>query len=214
MVRPRVFPHLALVLLLLTGCALRQGSKQRPPFKKLSPSIAYEMMRDNPEMLVLDLRPPQEYNGDTGHIRRAQNIPLDRLPHRLLEISAFREETLLVYCRADDCGEKGVAILIASGFGDAVLMEGGIDGWIKGGFKTVLPGEAASRAHVPADGKGPVRPRRPGELEVAPQRDVPVEPPPDPHSPTPSSPGEVGREGAGEEGRGGEGWLAAPRQIG
>lgn len=189
MVRPRVIPLLVFILLLLTGCALRRRAEQRPPFKKLGPAVAYEMMRDNPDMLVLDLRPPQEYNGATGHIRRAQNIPLDRLPYRLLEISLFRDETLLVYCRADDCGEAGMAILMASGFEDAVLMEGGIDAWIKNGFKTVLPEAAAGRTPEPADGKGPVRPRHPREIDAAPQQDVPVVPPPDPHSPYPGRPG-------------------------
>ena len=179
MVRLRILALLVLVPALLAGCAaFRRGN--RPPFKKLSPPIAYEMMRDSPDMLVLDLRPPQEYNGETGHLRRAQNIPLERLPYRLLEISPFREETVLVYCRADDCGEKGMAVLIASGFENAVLMDGGIDAWIREGFKTVLPGEIADRRPPPADGKGPVMPKRPGETDAAPKQEVPVEPPPRP----------------------------------
>jgi rhodanese-related sulfurtransferase len=171
-------PILALVLPLFTGCASFRKRGQRPPFKKLSPPVAYEMMRDSPDMLILDLRPPQEYNGETGHLRRAQNIPLERLPYRLLEISPFREETVLVYCRADDCGEKGIAVLVASGFENAVLMDGGIDAWIRGGFKTVLPAKEAGRTGQPADANGPVRPARPGEKEVAPRQEVPVVPPP------------------------------------
>ena len=178
--RPRVLALLALPLALLAGCAAFRRGGSRPPFKKLSPPIAYEMMRDSPEMLVLDLRSAQEYNGETGHLRGAQNIPLERLPYRLLEISPFRETTVLVYCRADGCGEKGMAVLIASGFQDAVLMDGGIDAWIRGGFKTVLPDELANRPPQPSDGKGPVMPKRPGEIEVAPKQEVPVEPPPPP----------------------------------
>jgi rhodanese-related sulfurtransferase len=175
---PRAFALLLLALPLFAGCVHYRRPEQRPPFKKLSPPIAYEMMRDSPEMLILDLRPPQEYNGETGHLRRAANIPLERLAYRLLEISPFREDTVLVYCRADDCGEKGMAVLIASGFENAVLMDGGIDAWIREGFKTVLPSETVDRARQPADGKGPVMPRRPGESEVAPKKEVPVEPPP------------------------------------
>jgi rhodanese-related sulfurtransferase len=102
--------------------------------------VAFEMVRDNSDMLILDLRTPEEFLGETGHLRRAYNIPLDRLPFRLLEISAWREETILVYCRAKkDCGESGMSILVSSGFTDAVLMVGGIDAWIEEGFKTELP---------------------------------------------------------------------------
>ena len=176
---------LFLVPLLLGGCAFIRSKRQGAPYKKLSPPIAYEMMRDNPEMLVLDLRPPQEFNGETGHVRRARNIPLERLPFRLLEISAFREDTVLVYCRNDDCGDKGVGILLSSGFENVVLMEGGIDKWIQDGFKTVLPTSIAGRPALPADGRGPLMPTRPGK----PSNEVTVEPPqPDPTPPPPGLP--------------------------
>jgi rhodanese-related sulfurtransferase len=193
---------LSLVLLaaapLLGGCAMyRRRMAKRPPYKTLSPPIAYELMRDSPEMLVIDLRPRREYNGETGHVRRAMNIPLERLPYRLLEISAFRDDTILVYCRADDCGEQGVAVLLASGFDSVVLMDGGIDEWIRKGFKTVLPATSASQAPKPEedDGRGVVMPTRPGK----PQQEMQVEPPTDQEAPPPSP----------ERPR-----VAAPRQIG
>src|SRR5439155_2375623 len=45
--------------LLCAGCSLfRPKPGPRPLYKKLSPSISYEMMRDSPQMLVIDLRPP------------------------------------------------------------------------------------------------------------------------------------------------------------
>jgi rhodanese-related sulfurtransferase len=172
-----------LIPCLLGGCAFLRGKRPRAPYKKLSAPIAYEMMRDNPEMLVIDLRPPQEFNGETGHVRRALNIPLERLPFRLLEISAFREDTVLVYCRADGCGEKGISILLSSGFENVVLLDGGIDKWIQDGFKTVLPTSVAGRQipAAPADGRGAVMPRRPGK----PSNEVTVEPPPIPPPPPP-----------------------------
>jgi rhodanese-related sulfurtransferase len=179
---------LVLVTLLLGGCALvRRRAANRPPYKKLSAPIAYEMMRDNPEMLVIDLRSPQEYNGETGHVRRARNIPVERLPYRLLEISAFRDDTVLLYCRQDDCGEKGIAVLLASGFENPVLMDGGIDEWIHEGFKTVLPTPMAGVVPKPAaDGRGAVMPVRPGK----PQKETTMEPPPPaPEPPPPPPPG-------------------------
>lgn len=181
----RLFPLLLALALLATGCSvLRRG--KRPPYRKLSPPVAYEIMRDNPDMLIIDLREPREFNGNTGHLRRALNIPLERLPFRLLEISTFRDETFLVYCDADECGKAGMEILTSSGFDNAILMDGGIDSWIHSGFRTVLPAEAAGRPN----GNGPVRPLRPGEKPD----DRPVEPPP------PGGPHTVP--------------LAAPRRIG
>ncbi len=113
------------------------GKKAQPPYWIVTASIAFQILRDSPDTLVLDLRTPQEFQGDIGHLARARNIPLDRLPFRLLEISSYRSETLVVYCRRDGCGDAGMKILLASGFSDGILIDGGIDAWVEDGYKTV-----------------------------------------------------------------------------
>jgi rhodanese-related sulfurtransferase len=151
----RVLIPLLLGLLLLAGCRSFRH-RQRPPFHRIRPPVAFEVLRDSPDVLVLDLRSRQEFLGDTGHIFRARNIPLERLTERLGEIEPFRDDTFLVYCRAKDtCGEEGMAILVSSGFENAMLVEGGIDGWIRDGFRTVLPEDPAGR---PAAGSLPPPP--------------------------------------------------------
>jgi rhodanese-related sulfurtransferase len=176
---------LLLAALLLTGCSLfhRRRSAPREPYKRLIPGVAYEITRDNPGMLILDLRPAQEYNGETGHLRGAKNIPLARLPYRLLEISSYRDETVVVYCGAGDCGGQGMAILLSSGFDNAILMEGGIERWIREGFKTVLPADLVARRRV--EGGRPVMPVKPGKVD--PKEEVTVEPTPPPPPPPPAT---------------------------
>lgn len=138
---------LVLLPLLAAGCRPFWRRGERPPFRKVRPAVAYEIARDSPDILILDLRQPDEFQGETGHIAGARNLPLDRLPYRLLQISPFREETFLVYCRGNDsCGQDGMAVLIASGFEDAILIDGGIDEWIRDGFKTVLTVDDPRRA--------------------------------------------------------------------
>jgi rhodanese-related sulfurtransferase len=150
---------LILILPALGGCRSFRHRHPRPPFQKVTPPIAFEIIRDTPDILILDLRTPQEFLGDTGHVYHARNIPLQALPYRLLEISAWREETLLVYCRAGDrCGDDGMAILKSSGFENAVLIDGGIDGWIRAGFRTVLPEDVVSRSATRPGGPEPESP--------------------------------------------------------
>lgn len=141
-------------LISLAGCRSSRGKGQaeseRPLYRKVSPPVAFEIIRDTPETLILDLRTGDEYLGETGHLRRALNLPLEQLPFRLLEISAWRQETVLVYCRGNDpCGEEGMAVLVSSGFENAMLIDGGIDGWIEEGFKTELPAGLAGQGPVP-----------------------------------------------------------------
>ncbi len=143
------------VLLLLPACrSLRRGG-ERPPFRKVGPPVAFEIMRDSPWILVLDLRALQAFNGDTGHLAQAYNIPLDRLPFRLGEIANWRDETFLVYCDTARCAEEGMRILVTSGFEDAILMDGGVDAWIARGFKTVLPETVAGQPEIADDSASP-----------------------------------------------------------
>lgn len=143
---------LVLSFVMLPGCRSFRN-RERPPFRKIAPPVAFEVLRDNPDILVVDLRTRREFLGDTGHIYRARNIPLERLPDRMLEIAPFRDDTFLVYCReGDTCGEEGMAILVSSGFENAILIDGGIDGWIRYGFRTVLPSTPEETDGSPAGG--------------------------------------------------------------
>lgn len=150
--RARRFVAVAFLLaavLATQGCAmLRRRSAERPPYRKVSPPIAYELIRDSPGILILDLRSAVAFHSDTGHIYRAYNMPGDQLPFRLLELVNFREDTFLVYCDTKDCAEEGMAVLISSGFENAILIDGGIDNWIATGFPTVLPAELAGRTQA------------------------------------------------------------------
>jgi rhodanese-related sulfurtransferase len=136
---------------------------ERPPYRKVSAPVAFEILRDSPDILVLDLRTRQEFLSDTGHVYTALNIPLEKLADRLIEIAPYREDTFLVYCRGNDtCGEQGMAVLVTSGFENPILIDGGIDGWIRYGFRTVLPDEAAGRSKPgppPGEGGGLPPPR-------------------------------------------------------
>jgi len=172
-----------------SGCAsakrwLAARQARRPPFTVVSPPVADEIVRDAPDVFILDLRSPEEFQGPKGHLRNALNIPLARLPYRLLEIRSFRGETFLVYCNGDDCGHAGMRILKQSGFEDAILIAGGIDGWIRSGFTTFV--RASTRRPPNAELKTSKNP------ELAPEKhqpmdEVPVVPPKVP-APPPGGP--------------------------
>ncbi len=173
-------------LLALDGCAwLKRRAAERPPYRKVSPPIAFEMMHDTPSLLILDLRPPASFHGDTGHIYRAYNIPVGHLPHRMLEIAAYRDDTFLVYCDTAQCAEEGMAILISSGFESAVLIDGGIDGWIATGFRTVLPAALIGRRE-PEAAAGDTPRVAPPALPTETDPHLPVQRPP--HVPSPTLP--------------------------
>jgi rhodanese-related sulfurtransferase len=172
----------------LAGCAAVRSlfgarKPQKQPYRTVSPPVAYEIMRDTPNVLIIDLRQPEQYMGSTGHLRGALNIPLPRLPYRLLELRLFRGETFLVYCDTDSCGDAGMSVLSASGFDDAILIAGGISHWIHDGFSTFLPSNAPGRFKPVKEQQLMPESRRPkGELPIVPPN--PSENPP-PEAPPP-----------------------------
>ncbi|MBV8200829.1 MAG: rhodanese-like domain-containing protein [Acidobacteria bacterium] len=177
-----------------SGCAavgrwLQARKARQSQFRVVSAPVASEIVRDAPDVFILDLRSPEEFQGPKGHLRNALNLPLARLPYRLLEIRSYRGETFLVYCDGDDCGRSGMRILQDSGFQDAVLIAGGIDGWIRAGFTTFV---RASTLHPPhAEIKTVKHPElvrdRPKPMDEVPV--VPPKEPPGASPPTPKPPG-------------------------
>jgi len=137
---------LALAVLAVPAAGCRSWRGERPPYVKVVPAVAYEIRRDSPEILVLDLRPAEEFNGARGHLQGAVNIPGDQLLLRMLEIGPYRDQTFLVYCQDASCGVEAMAVLASSGFRDAIQIDGGLAAWVADGFDVVLSGaEAVSR---------------------------------------------------------------------
>lgn len=123
--------------------APKGGEEKTPAFSRVRPPVAFEMLRDNPGLAVLDLRPHPEFAGSVGHIRGALNVPLEEIPTSLTALAPLKHRTFLVYCGHDDCGTRGLEMLVEAGFDEAILMDGGIDAWVSDGFGTIL-GEAPS----------------------------------------------------------------------
>ncbi|HEX2165258.1 MAG TPA: rhodanese-like domain-containing protein [Thermoanaerobaculia bacterium] len=137
---------LAPLALALAAGGCRSLAAEGGPFRRVRPTVAFEMILDSPDLPILDLRPADEHHGPLGHLEGARSFPLADLPRRYLEILELRDETFLVYCRADECEPQAMDFLGAHGFEDAMLIDGGIEAWIAEGFQTV--GAGAPPEHV------------------------------------------------------------------
>jgi rhodanese-related sulfurtransferase len=98
---------------------------------KLEAVGAVELKRRLQEVVVLDVRPRDEY--EAGHIRGARNVPHDELEARLSELPEDVE--IVAYCRGPYCvfADEAVAALRARGYQARRLSEGYPD-WRQRGF--------------------------------------------------------------------------------
>jgi len=130
---------------------MERALDERPSFRRVAPSIAFEMMRDSPGLPVIDLREPEEFGGPSGHLRGARNLPLADVERQLREFTSYRalaplrESTFLVYCRElDGCAEEGMKRFVGAGYRNAVMIDGGIEAWSRAGYGVLGPVPAAA----------------------------------------------------------------------
>jgi rhodanese-related sulfurtransferase len=85
------------------------------------------------QLFLLDVRGPDEYSGELGHVPGAILIPLPQLASRLSEIEAQREKRVIAICRSGSRSAKATALLMDAGF-DVWNMTGGTLAWRAKGF--------------------------------------------------------------------------------
>ncbi|MFN7941195.1 MAG: rhodanese-like domain-containing protein [Thermoanaerobaculia bacterium] len=130
----------ALVVLAIAGCASRKGPPAEPrPYREVSCGVAFTILRDNPGLLVLDLRDAQEFSGPSGHVAGAHNVPLSEIEGRIRELAPYIGQTILLYCHQGDCAELGARALALQGFRYLLVLAGGIEAWTERGFGLMTP---------------------------------------------------------------------------
>lgn len=90
-----------------------------------------EQMLKKDEIVLLDVRPGEEYN--RGHIHRAISVPIETLGDYLKKLS--RDKMIVAYCRGPFCvyADEAVALLKEKGF-TAKRMDSGYPEWVLKGY--------------------------------------------------------------------------------
>jgi 3-mercaptopyruvate sulfurtransferase SseA len=64
-------------------------------FGKLGPAQVYELLSQKDPPLILDVRNPDEFVGERGHIDGATLIPLPELEQRIGELQSHRTQPIV-----------------------------------------------------------------------------------------------------------------------
>ena len=121
----RWLPLFLTLLLLLTACGAA-GTSPESGYTRISQEEAREMM-DTQEVLVLDVREPDEY--DSGHIPDAVLLPVGTITEdTAAEIIPEKDATVLVYCRSGNRSKTAAQALADLGY-THIYEFGGISTW-------------------------------------------------------------------------------------
>ena len=133
---------------LLAGAALASAclghGTQRvdAPCREMRSAVAWEMLKDNPSIPVLDVRLQAEVTAAEGRLRNALEIPAERLPLHMQQLERYRDTTIVVLGKDADEGGRACQLLSERGFKYVVFVSDGAEGW----FRNALPARGAPAA--------------------------------------------------------------------
>ncbi len=97
--------------------------------RQLSSDEVDARLKTDPAPLVLDVREPEEYTGELGHIPGSQLIPLKELSQRVSELNAYMDTPIIVVCRAGVRSTTAAAMLTGMGFLQVSNLKRGMLDW-------------------------------------------------------------------------------------
>jgi len=96
-------------------------------FERLSVIEAYELIKKDSNVTVLDVRTQREYLND-GKIKGAMLMPLGTLQEEISKLRFHKTNKILVYCRSGRRSISASRTLVKFGF-KAYNVNGGLDEW-------------------------------------------------------------------------------------
>lgn len=99
----------------------------------MSANEAAALLKQKPEITLLDVRTPEEYT--VGHLEKALNINYYDKDFQKKAARLDRRKSYLVYCASGNRSAKARQILHQIGFLNLYQLDGGIKAW----QKAVLP---------------------------------------------------------------------------
>lgn len=84
--------------------------------------------------VLVDVREPEEFVGELGHIAGALLVPLDALSCRLPKLAGYHDRDVIVVCRAGARSAGAAAILHKAGFIRVRNLTGGMLQWARTGL--------------------------------------------------------------------------------
>ena len=112
--------------LFLAGCMVTKTSETSSSYKTISSKEAQQMIEDNKDALILDVRTAAEY--ESGHIPNAVNLSNEDIQAGKIDSLKDKSQLIMVYCRSGNRSRQAAQKLAELGYTNVVDF-GGIQSW-------------------------------------------------------------------------------------
>lgn len=107
-----------------SGCSQLAGSGETTTIDQ---TMLLKQLESAQKPLIIDVRTPQEYG--EGHLPSAINIPHTEIAARLGEITAHKDQPVVLYCKTGRRAAIAAATLQQAGFTRLRHLEGDMEEW-------------------------------------------------------------------------------------
>lgn len=97
--------------------------------RQLTPRQVQSLTEASTPPIIVDVREPEEYTGEFGHIAGSILIPLKELTARAAELEKYKRGHVIAVCRAGVRSTTAAAILTGLGFEHVSNLKGGMLDW-------------------------------------------------------------------------------------
>lgn len=108
----------------LVSFETKTKSPDNPGVEDIDPK---ELWEKREQVFIIDVRRPDEFEGELGHIPGAKHIVLDTLPDRMDEIPA--DKTVVFVCKSGGRSGRAAAFAKEEGLENVFNMKGGMLAW-------------------------------------------------------------------------------------
>ena len=102
--------------------------------EQMLPKALEALIESDRGPLLIDVREPEEFVGELGHIRGALLVPLDALGTRMPKLLGYVDRAVVCICRAGARSASACAMLKRAGFSDVKNLADGMLGWVREGL--------------------------------------------------------------------------------
>nr|WP_319487291.1 rhodanese-like domain-containing protein [uncultured Caproiciproducens sp.] len=95
-------------------------------YQTISPKEAKKRLDESPDILLLDVRTPEEYS--ETHIPGSKLVPLNQLGREISKVAPDKEQEIIVYCLSGARASSACSQLSSMGYTNISNM-GGIRSW-------------------------------------------------------------------------------------
>lgn len=100
---------------------------RNPNFSSVHDVSSEELKTQLDQVVLIDVREPNEFTGELGHIENAQLLPLRSLPETLGSLA--KDKTIVFVCRSGGRSAQATAFALESGYSKVYNLAGGMLHW-------------------------------------------------------------------------------------